>query len=247
MFAKARALLTGLGLGAGWMYLFDPQVGKRRRSLLRDQCVSSINHTTCWFDKALRDAGHRLEGILAEAQCMFDSSTPSDETLVERVRATLGHVASHPRLIDVHVAQGRVTLTGHAPADETPGIVSCVSSVRGVRSFDNQLDSHLGRDVTNDGQHRRRVQPPIDVMRENWAPSTRLVLGTLASALMFNCMLRRTPGAIVMGTLGFGLFIRAVSNRDVIEEGREIARPITQKMQARGDINPTTAPVMTTS
>ena len=241
MFAKARALLTGLGLGAGWMYLFDPQVGRRRRSLLRDQFVSSIHHAGCWFDKALRDARHRLEGVVAEVQGTFDCSTPSDETLVERVRATLGHVASHPRLMEVHVDQGRVTLTGHAPSDEIPCIVSCVSNVRGVRSFDNQLDSELGPDVTNDGQRRRRVQPHIDVMRENWAPSTRLVLGTVASALMFNCMLRRTPGAIVMGTLGFGLFIRAVSNRDVIEEGRKIARPLAQKTQAAAEA------VMTTS
>lgn len=235
MFRRARALLTGLGVGAGWMYFFDPQSGRRRRAILRDQVVAGLNERACWFDKALRDAGHRAQGTVAEFQGMFDRSIVSDQQLVERVRACLGHVASHPRLVEVHASEGHLTLAGHAPADEIETICACAASVRGVRSVDNQLDSDLGPDATHDGQPRRRVQPPLDMMRETWAPSTRLIAGGLGTALMFNCLARRTPGAVFMGTLGFGLFVRAVGNRDVgslIDEGTRAARPMMEKMQA---------------
>ena len=32
---------------------------------------------------------------------------------------------------------------------------------------------------------------------------------------MTNCSLRRTPAAVLLGTAGFGLFVRAVSNKDL--------------------------------
>jgi hypothetical protein len=234
MLKEARALLTGLGAGAGWMYFFDPQTGGRRRALLRDRCTATINDAACWVDKALRDAGHRAQGAIAEIEGMLDLSVPSDQQLVERVRACLGHFASHPRLIEVHAEEGHITLTGGAPADEIHRICASAAQVRGVRSVGNQLDTQSGPDVTNDGHHRRRVQPTLDVMRENWAPSTRLVTGSIGCALMLNCLARRTPGAVLMGTLGFGLFMRAVSNRDMmhlIEEGTEAARPIAKRVQ----------------
>ncbi|HVA50345.1 MAG TPA: BON domain-containing protein [Pirellulales bacterium] len=237
MFQRARAMITGLGIGAGWMYFFDPQAGKRRRALVRDQTFAALNDAACWFDKALRDAAHRMEGTVAAVQGMLDFSIPSDQQLSERVRACLGHVASHPRLIEVQANQGGITLAGHAPADELENIVSCVAGVRGVRSVDNQLDTQLGPDVTHDGQRRRRIQPSMDLMRESWAPSTRLIAGSAGTVLMLNCLARRTPGAVLMGTLGFGLFIRAVGNRDVgelIEEGTAAAQPMMGKVQGIG-------------
>jgi hypothetical protein len=233
MLGKARALLTGLGVGAGWMYFYDPQMGNRRRTLVRDQFTAVLNHGACWVEKGLRDAAHRLQGMVAEAEGMFDCHAVSDSQLVERVRASLGHIASHPRAIEVTAEDGHVTLGGHAPAEEIDDICSRAANVRGVRSVDNRLDPQLSSDVTHNGR-RRHVQPPLDMMRENWAPSTRLIAGSLGSALMLNCLARRTPVAVLMGTLGFGLFMRAAANRDVvalIEEGTEAARPIVEKVQ----------------
>ncbi|HQU42321.1 MAG TPA: BON domain-containing protein [Pirellulales bacterium] len=227
-------MITGLGIGAGWMYFFDPQAGKRRRALLRDQSIAALKDAACWFDKALRDAAHRMEGTVATVQGVLDFSIPSDEQLTERVRAGLGHVASHPRLVEVHAQQGHVMLGGHAPADEIEDIGCCVARVRGVQSVDNQLDSQPGPDVLHDGQRRRRIQPSMDLMRETWAPSTRLIAGSAGTVLMLNCLARRTPSAVLMGTLGFGLFIRAIGNRDVgklIEEGTAAAQPMMEKVQ----------------
>lgn len=235
MFGTARLFLSGLGLGAGAMYWFDPQYGKRRRALLRDQGSCSVHRANEWIDKAMRDLGHRIEGTIAEAKAMLDFSTPPDVQLCERVRATLGHVASHPRLIDVEAHDGHVTLRGHAPADEIGLIMLSISTVHGVRSLDNELDDQLGTDVSQDNRPRR-IAPPINVMRENWAPGTRLTTGALGSALMLNCALRRTPKAIVMGTLGFGLFMRAIRNRDIgriVKESAEMAGPIFDRLPKR--------------
>jgi hypothetical protein len=235
MLRRARALLTGLGMGAGWMYFYDPQMGNRRRAVLRDQLAATIHQGACWMEKGVRDAANRLQGLAAEFEGLFDARAVSDPQLVERVRASLGHVASHPRLVEVGADDGHVTLSGHAPADEIEDICSRAARIRGVRSVDNQLDSQLGTDVMHDGQRRHGVQPRLDMLRETWAPSTRLIAGSLGSALMVNCLARRTPGAVLMGTLGFGLFLRAVGNRDVaalIEEGTEAARPIVEKVQA---------------
>lgn len=240
----ARGFLTGLALGTTWAYFFDPQSGNRRRSILRDQVRANIRRSMQWFDKALRDLAHRIEGGIAEIEGLADFSTSADSILVERIRARLGHVASHPRLIEVECHEGCVTLKGHAPAAEIDRIVLCATMTHGVRSVDSELDSELGPEVSPPSR-KRIVQPSFDLMRENWAPGTRLIAGSLATALMANCAVRRTPGAIVLGTLGFGLMLRTIANRDIgqmIDNGKEMARPILDRLpnqdgmhrQARG-------------
>lgn len=228
----ARGFLTGLTIGAGWCYFFDPQLGNRRRNMLRDQARASIRRTSQWFDKALRDLAHRIEGGIAEIGGLLDFSTSSDSILVERVRARVGHVASHPRLIEVECHDGCITLKGHAPSDEIDRIVLCATMTHGVRSVDNELDTKLGPDVSPPSR-QRMVQPPLDLMRERWAPGTRLIAGSLATALMVNCAARRTPGAVLLGTLGFGLMLRTIANRDIrdmIDDGKEMARPILDRL-----------------
>lgn len=228
-----RVLLTGISLGACSAYLFDPQGGNRRRNRLRDQGRSMLHRTGLWFEKAVRDLRHRVEGSLAEATAMLDARTPSDAKLAERVRARLGHIASHPRLIQVAAQDGRVTLSGHAPAEEIGPIAMSISMLRGVRSVGNQLDDQVGADVAMHNGRLRAV-PTIDVLRKNWAPGTRLAIGALGGTLMINCALRRTPKAILLGTLGCGLFARAISNHDtacMIEEGSKMARPILDRMR----------------
>jgi len=45
-----------------------------------------------------------------------------------------------------------------------------------------------------------------------WSPGPRLVAASVGTALMANCLARRTPAAVILGTLGFGLFGRALSS-----------------------------------
>lgn len=233
-----RALAAGVGFGTSWMYFNDPGQGKRRRAMVRDRCGKALRGMRCFIDKALRDAEHRMQGTMAEARCMFESDMASDATLTDRIRAKLGHYASQPRLIDVHCDEGHVTLSGTAHAHEAAAIVAAVRAVRGVRSVENQL--HAGEDGMLNGR-MRHARPSWDIMGDTWAPATRLTAGTIGGVLMANCLLRRTPVAILWGTLGFGLTARAVANqgfRQMVDEGkqmtphlREWADPITNRVR----------------
>lgn len=63
----------------------------------------------------------------------------SADRLVQRVRATIGHVASHPRSIRVSAAGGRVTLSGRVLAAEHADLVAAARNVRGVRAVHDAL------------------------------------------------------------------------------------------------------------
>ncbi|HEX5445198.1 MAG TPA: BON domain-containing protein [Pirellulales bacterium] len=239
----ARTLMMGLGLGAGCMYFCDPTQSRRRQARLRDQCTKAIRRASAWFDKAVRDASHRIEGTIAETQAMFDHSVPTDQILCDRVRATLGRHASHPRLIKVQADQGHVTLTGNVPEGEMRCVAAAVSQVRGVQSVDNRLDTNLGPDVDHHQHNGRRSRSGWDIAQETWAPATQLTAGTIGGALMLNCLMRRTPGAILLGTLGFGLFLRAAANCQFSKLG-EHAEQLAPRLMKMGEPKRQTMPTM---
>ena len=64
-------LLGGLGLGAGLMYFFDPQMGRRRRALVRDQAVRLGNDAADALRDRTRDLGNRAYGLACEARSGF--------------------------------------------------------------------------------------------------------------------------------------------------------------------------------
>lgn len=59
-------LLAGIAIGAGLMYLFDPEHGGRRRALLRDKLMSLSNDATEALGKTSRDLRSRAQGVIAE-------------------------------------------------------------------------------------------------------------------------------------------------------------------------------------
>ena len=56
------------GVGAGLMYLLDPNAGRRRRALLRDKGVKLTHSTTRAVDKTSRDMKNRIHGIMVSLQ-----------------------------------------------------------------------------------------------------------------------------------------------------------------------------------
>jgi len=141
--ANDRLLLIGaLALGAALMYLFDPVRGNRRRKLLRDQINSFLNQSDNTIGKTARDLGNRTRGLMAETRAQLTEEMPDDVILIERVRSAIGHVVSHPRVIDVTADQGRVMLSGPILAHEVDHLLATVASVRGVLHIDNQLELH---------------------------------------------------------------------------------------------------------
>ena len=58
-------LVLGAGIGAGLMFLLDPQMGKRRRAVFRDKTGSFGRQASAVIDKTARDLRNRTCGTVA--------------------------------------------------------------------------------------------------------------------------------------------------------------------------------------
>ena len=65
--------LAYLGLGAALMYLFDPQLGRKRRNDLGNQVDSTRRKVRRGTDAVLRDATNRTHGMLVETRQWLQS------------------------------------------------------------------------------------------------------------------------------------------------------------------------------
>jgi len=207
-----RITLTGMGIGAGLMYLFDPLQGRRRRALLRDRVTHAVNSTEDFLDKASRDLNNRVAGFTSEFESLINREVPSDRTLVERVRSKMGRYVSHPGAIEVQANQGQVTLSGQVLSHEVDDLLSAVKSVRGVEQVENQLQVH---DASANISSLQGGAPPTGeagMMRSNLPPATRLVLSTAGLGMLGYCLARRSPLAMLCGTAGLGMLIRGTTN-----------------------------------
>jgi uncharacterized membrane protein len=211
---RGLSLLAAAGFGAGLMYLLDPSMGRRRRRLIRDQ----MRHVVCRADdlmsKTGRDLAHRATGLVAEtAARMRGKRQVPDEVLAERVRAKIGRFCSHVGSIGVRVRQGHVTLDGPILAEDVPHVLRAAASVPGVCAVEDQLSIYeeAGNVSGLQGEGRRPGQS-IDLMQAHWAPATRLLVGAAGCGLMANCLARRTLSAALLGTVGFGLALRSLTN-----------------------------------
>src|SRR5690606_21683499 len=109
----ALGLIGGLGLGAGLMYILDPDRGNRRRARARDKVMKTYHTAEKAFGTAKRDISNRASGVVAEAKSLFShEEVVSERKLAERVRSRLGRVVSHPHALGVAVDKGHVTLSG---------------------------------------------------------------------------------------------------------------------------------------
>jgi len=71
-------LLKGLVYGAGLMYLFDPQMGRRRRALASDQITGLLHNVEGTFRSGSSDLGNRLQGVAHETTSALSSGDPSE-------------------------------------------------------------------------------------------------------------------------------------------------------------------------
>jgi len=64
----ALAFLAGVAVGALAMYIFDPQQGRRRRTLARDQLVHARRVTGDYVEGKSKDLRNRAQGIAAQTR-----------------------------------------------------------------------------------------------------------------------------------------------------------------------------------
>lgn len=133
-------LVSGLGLGATLMYLLDPDRGKRRRALVRDKVVHTLNETEDTVRTAACHLGYRMRGLATRTRSRLTHEEVTDEVLFERVRSRLGRAVSHPRSIEVEVIQGHVTLRGPVLARQET-CPACKAARRRVRMVETPSGS----------------------------------------------------------------------------------------------------------
>jgi len=56
----------GAGLGAGLMYLLDPDLGRSRRAFARNKVTSAVDRTAASISKTSHDLKDRARGVIAE-------------------------------------------------------------------------------------------------------------------------------------------------------------------------------------
>jgi len=232
--------LTGMVLGAGAMYLFDPDRGARRRSLLRDRGVHAGHKLSDGLSATTQDARNRLRGTAAELRARFRHEMVADEILHERVRSAIGRAVAYPGAVRVTATQGRITLQGEVLEDDVEDLIKQVEGVRGVDDVENQLTVHRSAEGVSSLQGTMQRQQG-SAGTESWSPAARLVIGVLGSALAYHAVQSRGPIGDTLGILGLALLTRAATNRaprglieSLREKGKasERADPVTSQPAA---------------
>lgn len=77
------ALLAGFGGGLALMYFFDPDEGRRRRSLLRDQLTKLTRISRETAEGTAKDVKNRAVGVMHEAQKAVTSRTGMGDDMTE--------------------------------------------------------------------------------------------------------------------------------------------------------------------
>ena len=165
---------VGLGIGAGLMYLLDPDRGHRRRALLRDKAVSTAHKIENSFGRTVRDLDHRARGLAAEARAAIrpDSVVP-DDILEARVHAEIGHVASHPGAIHASCTNGAVLLAGLVLKDEAEKLRTAVRHVKGVERVTDWLcEAETPEHISSLQGGVERIGRRPDVLQPRWSPAT---------------------------------------------------------------------------
>lgn len=209
---KGMIALTSVGLGAGIMYLADPQEGRRRRARLRDAVVHTSHTLETAAGTASRDVENRFAGLGARMRAsLAEQPAPIDDVLAARVRARIGRLVSHPGAIEVKAMAGRIALSGPVFEAEVEQLVNGVRAVAGVTDVENHMEPHAeAGDVS-----ALQGPGPLHVSAASpgwvrWTPTTRVMAGAAGLALMALASRRRTMREAAVGLAGFELLEQAV-------------------------------------
>jgi osmotically-inducible protein OsmY len=138
-----RKLVTYAGLGAGLVYFFDPQQGRRRRAMARDRIAA-------FFRRQLRQGGQLAGSATSQATALKQKAThlqeepkppPDDVTLARKVETEIFRDAEVPKgQINVNAENGKVYLRGQVGQPELiKDLEERARKVQGVEDVENLL------------------------------------------------------------------------------------------------------------
>jgi osmotically-inducible protein OsmY len=138
-----RLFAVPAAVGAALMYFFDPEQGKRRRSLVRDRAGGLFRQTGRRAERAGRTIASEAQGLKQKATHLKEEEKPQpdDVTLARKVETEIFRPADAPKgQVNVNVEQGVVFLRGEV---ERPEIIKDLEArarkVQGVRDVENLL------------------------------------------------------------------------------------------------------------
>jgi osmotically-inducible protein OsmY len=137
-----RTFILGGATGAAVMYLFDPQLGRTRRTRLRDQLGGQVRTLERKAEQTTRFAQAEAHGAVERARHTEPAEPePDDRTLAHRVESDLFADPSVPKgQINIDVVDSVVTLRGQVDSqDQIDRIEQAVRSMPGVAGVENLL------------------------------------------------------------------------------------------------------------
>jgi hypothetical protein len=197
----------GAGVGAGLMYLLDPQGGRGRRAAARDKSVSALKQGGNAAAKTSRHLGNKTKGLVAKTGSKLRESDLVDDgqKLLKKVQKVVRVTVSHPAAIDPILEAGRVHLHGLVLASEVARLLAALEAVEGINGVENRLELHESpRDLAAFKGKRRWV-----------GPATRVLTGTTGSALALAGLRKRNSLGVALGAVGLGLLAHGLANPDV--------------------------------
>jgi hypothetical protein len=210
-----RGFLVSAVLGATAMYMFDPDRGRRRRALARDKLRSLVADSGDLLTAAARDARSRAQGLKAQTLRLFRrKDVPGDDlVLIERVRARMGRVVSHPHAVQIGARTGRVTLSGPILESEVDPLLCAVRAVPGVSEIDDHLVAHQRPGSVPGLQGgARRPETRSEFRKENWTPALRVAAIVGGGLLALYGTRHRTLTGFAVAGMGLGMTARGASN-----------------------------------
>jgi CBS domain-containing protein len=217
----ANSLALGaacLGIGAGIMYLFDPNRGRTRRAQVRDKARSLYTTSGDAMTRTREDLRNRAKGVVSSTKTWWQHEPVDDSKLEARVRSKMGRYVSHPHAIQVSARNGHVILEGSILANEVPKLLKCVRGIQGVGSVENRLHVEtMGTANPNlQGDIPRPGERP-ELLQKNWSPTTRAMASAVGGGmLLYGLKSRNAVGKATAG-VGLGLLTRGLTNREMKE------------------------------
>lgn len=206
-------LLGGAAGGAAAWYFLDGDNGARRRAAFARKTNQLGRKIARGAELSFRDVENRLSGLARHAWASVIRPPLDDRIHVERVRARMGRIVSHPHKIHATADNGVITLWGEATEQDAKRLVDAVAAMPGVRGVQNELDfcppvaaATNGSDAFTQAHHQTLLR---------WSPARRLLAGTAGAAAALYGWRRKDELGALIGLVGGALVTHSVSRRNV--------------------------------
>lgn len=138
---------TAFVLGGAAAYFFDPELGKRRRHVLRDRALRGLRRLRRLVVGKTKFAAGHLQGVAAGARSAVvkpevatDDATVRQRILSDALRDALESEPAVRDTIEVEVQNGVATLRGPVPSQSlADALIERVREVPGVEAVSHQL------------------------------------------------------------------------------------------------------------